>query len=157
MKILPVIFYLLKVISIISIGVFAVFFFGTIISYLLDKHEERYIKMPVSQIMTYISLAPEKYEICEGKVVREIYEGIVLRGSLVLFPNSFIGYIKMLLFEHKLEKKKANTLNKKEYERYLKIVLDDVENLKKQNTEIVQRICKPPVDPIAAYFDNKNS
>ena len=35
--------------------------------------------------------------------------------------------------------------------------LDDVENLKKQNTEIVQRICKPPVDPIAAYFDNKNS
>ena len=33
----------------------------------------------------------------------------------------------------------------------------EVENLKKQNTEIVQRICKPPVDPIAAYFDNKNS
>ena len=148
MKILPVIFYLLKVISIISIGVFIVFFFGTIISYLLDKSEERYIKMPVSQIISYISLAPDKYEICEG---------IVIRGSLVLFPNSFIGYIKMLLFEHKLEKKKANTLNKKEYERYLKIVLDDVENLKKQNTEIVQRICKPPVDPIAAYFDNKNS
>lgn len=148
MKILPVIFYLLKVISIISIGVFIVFFFGTIISYLLDKSEERYIKMPVSQIISYISLAPDKYEICEGKVIR---------GSLVLFPNSFIGYIKMLLFEHKLEKKKANTLNKKEYERYLKIVLDDVENLKKQNTEIVQRICKPPVDPIAAYFNNKNS
>lgn len=157
MKILPVIFYLLKVISIISIGVFIVFFFGTIISYLLDKSEERYIKMPVSQIISYISLAPDKYEICEGKVIREICEGIVIRGSLVLFPNSFIGYIKMLLFEHKLEKKKANTLNKKEYERYLKIVLDDVENLKKQNTEIVQRICKPPVDPIAAYFDNKNS
>lgn len=157
MKILPVIFYLLKVISIISIGVFIVFFFGTIISYLLDKSEERYIKMPVSQIISYISLAPDKYEICEGKVIREICEGIVIRGSLVLFPNSFIGYIKMLLFEHKIEKKKANTLNKKEYERYLKIVLDDVENLKKQNTEIVQRICKPPVDPIAAYFDNKNS
>ena len=148
MKILAVIFYLLKVISIISIGVFMVFFFGTIISYLLDKSEERYIKMPVSQIISYISLAPDKYEICEGKVIR---------GSLVLFPNSFISYIKMLLFEHKLEKKKANTLNKKEYERYLKIVLEDVENLKKQNTEIVQRICKPPVDPIAAYFDNKNS
>lgn len=157
MKILPVIFYLLKVISIISIGVFVVFFFSTIISYLLDKSEERYIKMPVSQIISYISLAPDKYEICEGKVIREICEGIVIRGSLVLFPNSFIGYIKMLLFEHKLEKKKANTLNKKEYERYLKIVLDDVENLKKQNTKIVQRICKPPVDPIAAYFDNKNS
>ena len=157
MKILAVIFYLLKVISIISIGVFMVFFFGTIISYLLDKSEERYIKMPVSQIISYVSLAPDKYEICEGKVIREICEGIVIRGSLVLFPNSFIGYIKMLLFEHKLEKKKANTLNKKEYERYLKIVLDDVENLKKQNTEIVQRICKPPVDPIAAYFDNKNS
>lgn len=157
MKILPVIFYLLKVISIISIGVFIVFFFGTIIPYLLDKSEERYIKMPFSQIISYISLAPDKYEICEGKVIREICEGIVIRGSLVLFPNSFIGYIKMLLFEHKLEKKKANILNKKEYERYLKIVLDDVENLKKQNTEIVQRICKPPVDPIAAYFDNKNS
>lgn len=157
MKILAVIFYLLKVISIISISVFMVFFFGTIISYLLDKSEERYIKMLVSQIISYISLAPDKYEICEGKVIREICEGIVICGSLVLFPNSFIGYIKMLLFEHKLEKKKANTLNKKEYERYLKIVLDDVENLKKQNTEIVQRICKPPVDPIAAYFDNKNS
>lgn len=155
MKILAVIFYLLKVISIISIGVFMVFFFGTIISYLLDKSEERYIKMPVSQIISYISLAPDKYEICEGKVIREICEGIVIRGSLVLFPNSFIGYIKMLLFEHKLEKKKANTLNKKEYERYLKIVLDDVENLKKQNTEIVQRICKPPVDPIAAYFEKE--
>ena len=104
--------------------------------------------MPVSQIISYVSLAPDKYKICEGKVIR---------GSLVLLPRSFIGYIKMFLFEHKLEKKKANTLNRKEYERYLKIVLDDVENLKKQNTEIVQRICKPPVDPIAAYFDNKNS
>lgn len=148
MKILPVIFYLLKVMSVISIGVFIVSFFSTIISYLYDKNEKHYIKMPVSQIISYISLAPEKYKICEGKV---------LRGSLVLLPNSFIGYIKISLFEHKLEKKKANTLNKKEYERYLKIVLDDVENLKKQNTEIVQRVCKPPVDPIAAYFDNKNS
>lgn len=97
MKILAVIFYLLKVISIISIGIFMVFFFGTIISYLLDKSEERYIKMPVSQIISYISLAPDKYAIYEGKVIR---------GSLVLFPNSFIGYIKILLFEHKLEKKK---------------------------------------------------
>ena len=148
MKILPVIFYLLKVMSVISIIVFIVFFFSTIMSYLLDKSEKHYIKMPVSQIISYVSLAPDKYKICEGKVIR---------GSLVLLPNSFIGYIKMFLFEHKLEKKKANTLNKKEYERYLKIVLDDVENLKKQNTEIVQRICKPPVDPIAAYFDNKNS
>lgn len=148
MKILLVIFYLLKVMSVFSITIFIVLFFSTITSYLLDKCEERYIKMPVSQIMSYVSLAPDKYKICEGKV---------LRGSLVLFPNSFIGYIKMLLFAHKLEKKKSNTLNKKEYERYLKMVLDDVENLKKQNTEIVQRICKPPVDPIAAYFDNKNS
>lgn len=148
MKILPVIFYLLKVISIISIAIFIVFFFSIIISYLCDKNEKRYIKMPVSQIISYVSLAPEKYKICEGKV---------LRDSLVLFPNNFIGYIKISLFECKLEKKKADTLNKKEYERYLKIVLDDVENLKKQNTEIVQRICKPPVDPIAAYFDNKNS
>ena len=144
MKILPVIFYSLKVMSVISITVFIVLFFSTILSYLLDKCEEHYIKMPVSQIISYVSLAPDKYKICEGKVIR---------GSLILFPNSFIGYIKMLLFKHKL----ANTLNKKEYERYLKIVLDDVENLKKQNTEIVQRICKPPVDPIAAYFDNKNS
>ena len=144
MKILPVIFYLLKVMSVVSITVFIVLFFSTIISYLLDKSEKRYIKMPVSQIISYVSLAPDKYEICECKVIR---------GSLVLFPDSFIGYIKMLLFKHKL----ANILNKKEYERYLKIVLDDVENLKKQNTEIVQRICKPPVDPIAAYFDNKNS
>lgn len=157
MKILPVIFYLLKVMSVVSITIFIVFFFSAIMSYLLDKCEECYIKMPASQIISYISLAPDKYEICEGKVIREICEDIVIRGSLVLFPNSFIGYIKMLLFEHKLEKKKANTLNKKEYEKYLKIVLDDVENLKKQNTEIVQRICKPPVDPIAAYFDNKNS
>ena len=47
MKILPVIFYLLKVILVISIGVFAIFFFGTVMSYLLDKHEERYIKIPV--------------------------------------------------------------------------------------------------------------
>ena len=148
MKILPVIFYILKVMSVISITIFIVFFFSTIASYLLDKHEKHYIKMPVSQIISYVSLAPDKYKICEGKAIR---------GSLVLLPNSFIGYIKMSLFEHKLEKKKANTLNKKEYERYLKIVLDDVENLKKQNTEIVQRICKPPVDPIAAYFDNKNS
>ena len=148
MKILPVIFYLLKVMSVISIIVFIVFFFSIITSYLLDKSEKHYIKMPVSQIISYVSLAPDKYKICEGKVIR---------GSLVLLPNSFIGYIKMFLFEHKLEKKKANTLNRKEYERYLKIVLDDVENLKKQNTEIVQRICKPPVDPIAAYFDNKNS
>lgn len=134
--------------SVVSICIFIVSFFGVTISYLYDKNEKRYIKMPVSQIISYISLAPEKYKICEGKV---------LRGSLVLLPNSFIGYIKISLFEHKLEKKKANTLNKKEYERYLKIVLDDVENLKKQNTEIVQRVCKPPVDPIAAYFDNKNS
>ena len=148
MKILPVIFYLLKVMSVVSITIFIVFFFSTIMSYLLDKSEKRYIKMPVSQIISYVSLAPDKYKICEGKVVR---------GSLVLFPNNFIGYIKILLFKHRLEKKKSNTLNKKEYERYLKIVLDDVENLKKQNTEIVQRICKPPVDPIAAYFDNKNS
>ena len=148
MKILPVIFYILKVMSVFSITIFIVFFFSTIMSYLLDKSEKHYIKMPVSQIISYVSLAPDKYKICEGKVIR---------GSLVLLPNSFIGYIKMLLFAHKLEKKKANTLNKKEYERYLKIVLDDVENLKKQNTEIVQRICKPPVDPIAAYFDNKNS
>lgn len=157
MKILPVIFYLLKIISVFSITIFIVLFFSTIISYLLDKSEERYIKMPVSQIMSYVSLAPDKYEICEGKVIRDICEGKMIRGSLVLLPDSFIGYIKILLFEHKLEKKKANTLNRKEYERYLKIVLDDVENLKKQNTEIVQRICKPPVDPIAAYFDNKNS
>lgn len=148
MKILLIIFYLLKVMSVVSICIFIVSFFGVTISYLYDKNEKRYIKMPVSQIISYISLAPEKYKICEGKV---------LRGSLVLLPNSFIGYIKISLFEHKLEKKKANTLNKKEYERYLKIVLDDVENLKKQNTEIVQRVCKPPVDPIAAYFDNKNS
>ena len=148
MKILPVIFYILKVMSVFSITIFIVLFFSTIMSYLLDKSEKHYIKMPVSQIISYISLAPDKYKICEGKVIR---------GSLVLFPNSFIGYIKMLLFKHRLEKKKANTLNKKEYERYLKIVLNDVENLKKQNTEIVQRICKPPVDPIASYFDNKNS
>ena len=148
MKILPVIFYILKVMSVFSITIFIVLFFSTIMSYLLDKSEKHYIKMPVSQIISYVSLAPDKYKICEGKVIR---------GSLVLLPNSFIGYIKMLLFKHRLEKKKANTLNKKEYERYLKIVLDDVENLKKQNTEIVQRICKPPVDPIAAYFDNKNS
>ena len=144
MKILPVIFYLLKVMSVFSITIFMVLFFSTLTSYLLDKCEKRYIKMPASQIISYISLAPDKYEICEGKVIR---------GSLVLFPNSFIGYIKMLLFKNRL----ANILNKKDYERYLKIVLDDVENLKKQNTEIVQRICKPPVDPIAAYFDNKNS
>lgn len=144
MKILPVIFYLLKVMSVVSITIFMVLFFSTLTSYLLDKCEKRYIKMPASQIISYISLAPDKYEICEGKVIR---------GSLVLFPNSFIGYIKMLLFKNRL----ANILNKKDYERYLKIVLDDVENLKKQNTEIVQRICKPPVDPIAAYFDNKNS
>lgn len=157
MKILPVIFYILKVMSVFSITIFIVLFFSTIISYLSDKYEKRYIKMPVSQIISYVSLAPDKYEICEGKVIREICEGKVIRGSLVLLPSSFIGYIKMFLFEHKLEKKKANTLNRKEYERYLKIVLDDVENLKKQNTEIVQRICKPPVDPIAAYFDNKNS
>lgn len=148
MKILPVIFYLLKVMSVISITIFIVLFFSTIASYLLDKSEKCYIKMPVSQIISYVSLVPDKYKICEGKAIR---------GSLVLLPNSFIGYIKILLFKHRLEKKKANTLNKKEYERYLKIVLDDVENLKKQNTEIVQRICKPPVDPIAAYFDNKNS
>ena len=144
MKILPVIFYSLKVMSVVSITIFMVLFFSTLTSYLLDKCEKRYIKMPASQIISYISLAPDKYEICEGKVIR---------GSLVLFPNSFIGYIKMLLFKNRL----ANILNKKDYERYLKIVLDDVENLKKQNTEIVQRICKPPVDPIAAYFDNKNS
>ena len=144
MKILPVIFYLLKVMSVFSITIFMVLFFSTLTSYLLDKCEKRYIKMPASQIISYISLAPDKYEICEGKVIR---------GSLVLFPNSFIGYIKMLLFKNRL----AYILNKKDYERYLKIVLDDVENLKKQNTEIVQRICKPPVDPIAAYFDNKNS
>ena len=144
MKILSVIFYSLKVMSVVSITIFIVLFFSTLTSYLLDKCEKRYIKMPASQIISYISLAPDKYEICEGKVIR---------GSLVLFPNSFIGYIKMLLFKNRL----ANILNKKEYERYLKIVLDDVENLKKQNTEIVQRICKPPVDPIAAYFDNKNS
>ena len=144
MKILPVIFYSLKVMSVVSITIFIVLFFSTLTSYLLDKCEKRYIKMPASQIISYISLAPDKYEICEGKVIR---------GSLILFPNSFIGYIKMLLFKNRL----ANILNKKEHERYLKIVLDDVENLKKQNTEIVQRICKPPVDPIAAYFDNKNS
>ena len=148
MKILPVIFYSLKVMSVVSITIFIVLFFSTLTSYLLDKSEERYIKMPASQIISYVSLARDKYKISEGKVIR---------GSLVLLPNSFIGYIKMFLFEHRLEKKKANTLNKKEYKRYLKIVLDDVENLKKQNTEIVQRICKPPVDPIAAYFDNKNS
>ena len=86
MKILPVIFYLLKVMSVISITVFIVFFFSTIMSYLLDKSEKRYIKMPVSQIISYISLAPDKYEICEGKVIRD---------SLVLLPDSFIGYIKM--------------------------------------------------------------
>ena len=120
MKILPVIFYSLKVMSVVSITIFMVLFFSTLTSYLLDKCEKRYIKMPASQIISYISLAPDKYEICEGKVIR---------GSLVLFPNSFIGYIKMLLFKNRL----ANILNKKDYERYLKIVLDDVENLKKQN------------------------
>ena len=118
-----------------------------IIAYLCDKYEKRYIKMPASQIISYISLAPEKYE---------IYEGRVLRDSLVLFPDSLIGYIKILLFEDKLKKNKANAFNRKERERYLKIVLGDVEKLKKQNAEIVQRVCAPPVDPIAAYFDNKN-
>ena len=98
MKILPVIFYILKVMSVFSITIFIVLFFSTIISYLSDKCEKRYIKMPASQIISYISLAPDKYEICEGKVIR---------CSLVLFPNSFIGYIKMLLFKHRLEKKKA--------------------------------------------------
>ena len=103
--------------------------------------------MPASQIISYISLAPDKYE---------IYEGRVSRDSLVLFPDSLIGYIKMLLFEYKSEKNKANTLNREEHERYLKIVLNDIEKLKKQNAEIVQRVCAPPVDSIAAYFDNKN-
>ena len=118
-----------------------------IIAYLCDKYERCYIKMPASQIISYISLAPEKYEIYEGKAFRD---------SFVLFPDSLIGYIKMLLFEYKSEKNKANTLNREEHERYLKIVLSDVEKLKKQNAEIVQRVCAPPVDPIAAYFDNKN-
>ena len=72
MKILPVIFYLLKVMSVVSITIFIVFFFSAIMSYLLDKCEECYIKIPASQIISYISLAPDKYEICEGKVIREI-------------------------------------------------------------------------------------
>lgn len=60
MKILPVIFYLLKVMSVFSITIFIVLFFSTITSYLLDKCEKRYIKMPVPQIMSYVSLAPDK-------------------------------------------------------------------------------------------------
>lgn len=104
MKILLIIFYLLTVMSVVSIYIFILSFFDVTLSYLYDKNEKRYIKMPVSQIISYISLAPEKYKICEGKV---------LRGSLVLLPNSFIGYIKISLFEHKLEKKKANILNKR--------------------------------------------
>ena len=114
MKILPVIFYSLKVMSVISITIFIVLFFSKIISYLSDKSEKRYIKMTISQITSYVSLAPDKYEICGGKAIRNIREGKVIRDSLVLLPDSFIGYIKMLLFEHKLEKKKANTLKKKE-------------------------------------------
>lgn len=144
---IAVICYTLEAISIVLIGMFAVFFISIILSYLCDKYERSYIKMPASQIISYISLAPKEYEIFDGRI---------LRDSLVLFPNSFIGYIKILLFEHRLEKNKANAFNRKEHERYLKIVLNDVEKLKKQNAEIVQRVCAPPVDPIAAYFDNKN-
>ena len=66
MKILPVIFYILKAMSVFSITIFIVLFFSTIVCYLSDKSEERYIKMPVSQIISYISLVPDKYEICEG-------------------------------------------------------------------------------------------
>ena len=140
---IAVICYTLEAISIVLIGMFAVFFISIILSYSCDKHERSYIKMPASQIISYISLAPKEYEIFDGRIFRD---------SLVLFPNSFIGYIKILLFEHRLEKDKANAFNRKEHERYLKIVLSDVEKLKKQNAEIVQRVLRASSRPYSSLF-----
>ena len=73
--------------------------------------------------------------------------------------DSYIGWLKSLRFIKQIENNKIITKNNTDVKDYLQCVLEDAQVLQaeaqKQMNHVIDEIQKPPVDPIAAYFEKE--
>lgn len=124
------------------------------------------IRLPLKKIKEFYNLAPEKYSTsilrAEGvfKYDKNKYKDYsYITENQYIMANSYIGWLKSLIFIKQIKNNKVVSKNNADVKDYLQCVLEDAQALQaktqKQINHVIDEMQKPPVDPIAAYFEKE--
>lgn len=124
------------------------------------------IRLPFKKIKEFYNLAPEKYSTnilrAEGVFKYDKYKDknySYVTGNQYIIADSYIDWLKSLRFIKQIENNKIVFKNNADVKDYLQCVLEDAQTLQtetqKQINHVIDEMQKPPVDPIAAYFEKE--
>ena len=121
------------------------------------------IRLPFKKIKEFYNLAPEKYKITNPHDLKGIFTYIPTEymqyKKKYIMADSCISWLRSLRFIKQIENNKVIIRNNAYTKDYLQYVLKDAQALQaeaqKQINHTIDEMQKPPVDPIAAYFEKE--
>ena len=121
------------------------------------------IRLPFKKIKEFYNLAPEKYKITNPYDLKGVFiyiptEYMQYKKKYVM-GNNYIDWLRSLRFIRQIKHNKVTAKNNAYTKDYLQYVLKDAQALQaeaqKQINHTIDEMQKPPVDPIAAYFEKE--
>ena len=121
------------------------------------------ITLPLKKIKEFYNLAPEKYKITNPYDLKGVFtytptEYMRYKKKYVM-GNNYIAWLRSLRFIRQIKHNKVTAKNNAYTKDYLQYVLKDAQALQaeaqKQRNHTIDEMQKPPVDPIAAYFEKE--
>ena len=121
------------------------------------------IKLPLKKIKEFYNLAPEKYKITNPYDLKGVFTYIPTEymryKKKYIMGNNYIAWLRSLRFIRQIKHNKVTAKNNAYTKDYLQYVLKDAQALQaeaqKQINHTIDEMQKPPVDPIAAYFEKE--
>ena len=120
------------------------------------------IRLPLKKIKEFYNLAPEKYKITNPYDLKGVFTYIpteYMQYKKYVMGNNYIAWLRSLRFIRQIKYNKATAKNNAYTKDYLQYVLKDAQALQveaqKQINHTINEMQKPPVDPIAAYFEKE--
>ena len=121
------------------------------------------IRLPLKTIKEFYNLAPEKYKITNPYDLKGIFTYIPTEymryKKKYIMCNNYIAWLRSLRFIRQIKHNKVTAKNNAYTKDYLQYVLKDAQALQaeaqKQINHTIDEMQKPPVDPIAAYFEKE--
>lgn len=121
------------------------------------------IRLPLKKIKEFYNLAPEKYKTTNLYDLKGVFTYIPTEymryKKKYIMADSYIAWLRSLRFIRQIKHNKVTAKNNAYTKDYLQYVLKDAQVLQaeaqKQINHTIDEMQKPPVDPIAAYFEKE--
>lgn len=121
------------------------------------------IRLPLKKIKEFYNLAPEKYKITNPYDLKGVFTYMPTEymwdKKKYIMADSYMSWLRSLRFIKPIENNKVIIRNNAYTKDYLQYVLKDAQVLQaeaqKQINHTIDEMQKPPVDPIAAYFEKE--